>query len=83
MNEGEESPPNEPELFRRFAEHHQISFPLAIEKQGSRQNEAYGRFGIPQLVLIGKDGKVKLIKYGGNEKADKEIEAALEKLIKE
>ena len=83
LKEDEESPPNEAELLRKFARHHQLSFPLAIEKQGSRQNEAYGRATIPQLVLIGRDGKIKLIKNGGSEKTAKEIEAVLEKLVNE
>lgn len=83
LKEDEESPPNEVELFQKFARHHKITYPLAIEKQGSRQNEAYGRASVPQVVLIGRDGKVKLVKVGGSEKTAKEIVSALEELIKE
>jgi peroxiredoxin len=83
LKEDEESPPNEAELFQKFARYHKVTYPLVIEKQGSRQNEAYGRAAIPQVVLIGRDGKIKLIKVGGDEKTAKEIESTLEKLIKE
>jgi thiol-disulfide isomerase/thioredoxin len=83
LNEGDDSPPDEPELLRKFARFHKIDYPLAIEKQGSHQNDVYGRASIPQVVLIGKDGKVRLVRTGTRDETIKEIETALETLVRE
>jgi len=67
----------------QFAEHHQLKHPFAIVGEGSKFQEEYGVTGIPQAVLIDKQGTVRLIRVGSGDKNAHDLEEMIEKLLAE
>lgn len=66
-----------PEFIKEF----DLPWPLIV---GPKSNsEEYGVNGIPQYVVIGRDGKVKHVTVGYNEELHKQLEAAVEKALSE
>jgi thiol-disulfide isomerase/thioredoxin len=66
---------------RRFLERQKLAIPVAMDKDGSA-GERYGVTGIPQTVLIGKDGTVQAVHVGFTSEMEKELSEQIEKLLK-
>lgn len=64
-----------------IAQHHGSQLSIAILPEASNVYDAYEVSGIPQLVLIGSDGLIKLIKPGLNENQFKAIDDEIRKLV--
>lgn len=75
---GKVEPAEEVELIKGFLTRHKINYPIAIA-ENSDIFKNYAVSGIPHMVMIDKDGKIKEVKVGaGDEKALAEkIEALL------
>ncbi|MFO0947952.1 MAG: redoxin family protein [Planctomycetota bacterium] len=62
----------------KFAEHHGLKHRLAYIPKGSDLSRSYGVYGIPQAVLVDREGKIRLICIGSGEKNAQDLEAAIE-----
>ncbi|HPM79843.1 MAG TPA: hypothetical protein PLF81_04060, partial [Candidatus Anammoximicrobium sp.] len=80
--QGKESvaPEREREMLARFAEHHKLPYRLAIEK-GDSLADYYVIRRIPYVVLIDRQGKIRLIRTGSDPRNAKDIQEMIEKLV--
>jgi len=78
--EGENTFDEEHEMLKQFAKHHKLKHVFAVQKDRSI-SDYYGVTGIPQVVLIDRQGKVRIIRVGSGEKNAHDVEAMIEKLI--
>jgi thiol-disulfide isomerase/thioredoxin len=73
------TPENEQKALVRFAEHHNLKHRFMVTPSGSTFSKDYAVSGIPQAVLIDKEGNIRMIKVGsGDANAH-----ALDEMIKE
>ena len=70
----------EQEMLVKFAQSHDLKHRFAIESDRSL-SEYYGVTGIPHVVVIDQQGKIRLMKVGSGEENAKEIGALLDKLL--
>lgn len=78
------TPDQEQEMLKKFAEHHELKHRFAIQKDNDTTlSEYYKVSGIPHVVLIGRDGNVRLYRIGSGETNAKDIEATIETLLAE
>jgi thiol-disulfide isomerase/thioredoxin len=75
------TPEEEQSAMGKFAEYHKLKHVFAIQKEDSKLDEFYKVTGIPQVVLVGKDGKVKLIRVGSGEDNAHDIEAGIRECL--
>ncbi len=80
--EGEVTPEQELEMLAKFAEHHELKHRFAIQKD-STLSEYYAVTGIPHVVLIDREGKIRLFRVGSGEKNANDIHAMIETLLAE
>ena len=71
---------DEQEMLKQFTKHHKLKHVIAVTKDNS-VSEAYGVTGIPQVVVIDRDGKVRLIRVGSGPKNAHDVEEMIKKLI--
>lgn len=73
------TPENEQKALVKFAEHHNLKHRFMVTPSGSTFSKDYAVSGIPQAVLIDKEGNIRMIKVGsGDANAH-----ALDEMIKE
>ena len=60
--EGKATAEEENEMLGKFAEHHSLHHRFAVQKEGSSLAEYYAVAGIPHVVLIDQEGKVRLVR---------------------
>ncbi|MBI2479614.1 MAG: TlpA family protein disulfide reductase [Planctomycetia bacterium] len=65
----------------RFAQHHELKHRFMVMPKESEFSKKYGVTGIPQAVLIGRDGKVRMIRVGSGEANARDLEAKIEELL--
>jgi thiol-disulfide isomerase/thioredoxin len=70
----------EHEMLAHFAKHHQLKHVFGIQMDRAI-SDYYGVTGIPQVVVIDRKGKVRLIRVGSGDQNAHDVEAMLEKLI--
>ena len=70
----------EQEMLAHFAKHHKLKHVFGIQKDRAT-SDYYGVTGIPQVVVIDRKGKVRLIRVGSGDQNAHDVEAMLEKLI--
>lgn len=80
--EGTVSHEAEREMLLKFAEHHELKHRFAITTD-DKLSEYYGVSGIPHVVLIDRQGIVRLMRVGTSDENTKAIDAMLAKLIAE
>jgi thiol-disulfide isomerase/thioredoxin len=78
---GEVTPAAEQEMLAKFTEHHGLHHRIGIQSKDSTASKFYGVTGIPQVVVIDREGKVRLIRVGSGDKNATDIGEMLEKLI--
>jgi thiol-disulfide isomerase/thioredoxin len=66
----------------KFAEHHGLKHRFGIQSDNS-MSEYYGVTGIPHVVLIDQQGKIRLMRVGSGDKNAKDIGDLLAKLLDE
>jgi thiol-disulfide isomerase/thioredoxin len=76
------SPEQEQEMLQKFAEHHNLHHRFAIQKD-STLSDYYAVSGIPHVVVIDREGKIRLIRIGSGEKNAQDIGSMIESLIAE
>src|SRR5262245_47480924 len=74
------TPAEEQEMLVHFAESHDLKHRFAIESQRSL-SDYYGVSGIPHVVVIDQEGKIRLMKVGSGEANAKDIAELLEQLL--
>jgi thiol-disulfide isomerase/thioredoxin len=67
-------------MLKKFVEHHKLGHRIAIQK-GDEMPNAYGVTVIPEVVVIDREGTVRLIKVGSGPDNAREIGDMLEKLL--
>ena len=67
-------------MLTQFLKHHKLKHAIAITKDRAL-TEAYGVTGIPHVVVIDRDGVIRLIRVGSGEKNAHDVEEMIEKLI--
>ncbi|MEQ8787516.1 MAG: redoxin family protein [Pirellulaceae bacterium] len=65
----------------KFAEHHELKHRFMITPDDGLLQKGYGVSGIPQAVLIDRQGKVRLIRVGSGESNAHDIDQMLVELI--
>ena len=75
-------PEDEQAMLRKFADLHKLGYRLAVQKDQSL-NEFYAVTGIPQVVVIDQEGKIRLIRIDGGSKNAEDIENLLAELLKD
>ncbi len=71
---------DEQEMLKQFLAHHKLKHAIAVTLDRSN-SEAYGVTGIPQVVVIDRSGKVRLIRVGSGEKNAHDVEEMIKNLI--
>lgn len=75
-----QTPAEEQEMLVKFAELHELKHRFAIEANRSL-SQFYGVTGIPHVVIIDREGKIRLMKVGSGEANAKEIGDLLAQLL--
>ena len=75
MNAGEE-----PDAIKQFLNESKLSPPVALDQKGEI-GSSYGVRGIPQTLLIGKDGKVQVVHVGFGPDTATELGNGVEALL--
>jgi thiol-disulfide isomerase/thioredoxin len=70
----------EPAAIEAFVKEHKLDLKVALDKQGAAGN-AFAVNGIPQTVIIGKDGIVKVVDVGIMPNFQERLKRDLEKVI--
>ncbi len=78
----EVTPEQEQEMLAKFAAHHNLKHRFAIQKDSSL-TDYYKVSGIPHVVLIDRQGVVRLYRIGSGEKNANDIQAMIETLLAE
>ena len=74
------SPEQEQEMLVKFAEEHSLKHRFAIQ-EGRDMSEFYGVSGIPHVVLIDREGKIRLMRVGSGEQNAADVQEMLEKVL--
>ena len=74
---------DEMKMLAAFRKHHNLRHGFVVTPKGGQYNKALAVSGIPQVVLLDKQGKIRSIKVGSGEKNANELEAEIKKLIQE
>jgi thiol-disulfide isomerase/thioredoxin len=74
------SPEQEREMLVQFARQHKLEHVFGVQEDRA-MSDFYGVTGIPQAVLIDRQGKVRLIRVGSGETNARDISEMLEKLL--
>jgi thiol-disulfide isomerase/thioredoxin len=74
---------DEQQAMLKFAEHHELEHRFMITPSDSKLQEAYGVTGIPQAVLIDREGKIRLIRVGSGDANAHDIDHLLTQLIED
>jgi thiol-disulfide isomerase/thioredoxin len=74
------APEKEREMLAKFAERHKLRYRFAIQK-GDTLADYYVVHRIPHVVLIDRQGKIRLIRTGGDPRNVMEIQQMLEQLL--
>jgi thiol-disulfide isomerase/thioredoxin len=77
------SPEKEQEAIALFAKHHELRHVMAVGKSDSNFAKQYAVTGIPQVVLVDRHGKVRMIRVGSGSQNAHDLEAMIEKLLAE
>lgn len=71
------------EMLASFRKHHNLRHGFVLTVKGSEYNKQLAVSGIPQAVLLDKQGVIRMIKVGSGPKNAKDLEEATEKLLAE
>lgn len=75
------TPEAERDALVRFAQHHELKHRFMVMPKTSQFSKRYGVTGIPQAVLIGRDGKVKMIRVGSGDANAHDLHEKIEELL--
>jgi len=75
-------PEQELAALERFAEHHELEHPMVVMEE-TNVHEHYGVTGIPQAVVIDRQGKIRLIRVGSGEQNAHDLQEMIETCLAE
>jgi thiol-disulfide isomerase/thioredoxin len=78
--EGDITPEAEQEMLKKFAAHHNLKHRFGIQKDNAL-SEYYGVTGIPHVVVIDQQGKVRMMRVGSGDANAKAIDELLAQLL--
>ena len=70
----------EQEMLEKFADEYELQHRFGVS-ENRELSEYYGVTGIPHVVLIDREGKIRLIRVGSGEQNAKEVEEMIQKLL--
>ena len=73
----------ERECLQKFLEHHKLEHPILVRPKESDMNSKYGERGIPHMVLLDRNGIVRLVEVGAAPATAKKIRDKIKELIDE
>jgi len=71
------------EMLASFRKHYELRHGFVLTPKGGAYNKQLAVSGIPQAVLLDKQGVIRMIKVGSGEKNAKDLEQAIAKLLAE
>ena len=71
----------ENEMLRKFAKHHSLHHRIAVQKESSDLADYYAVQGIPHVVVLDQEGKVRIVRAGAGPDNAKAIGDMIEKLL--
>lgn len=74
-------PEKEQEALVKFAQHHKLKHRFAVMPEKSEFSKSYNVQGIPQVVLIDRAGKVRMIRVGSGSRNAHDLEDAIKKAL--
>lgn len=74
---------DELKMLDKFMSHHELRHPTIVTPEGSTMSADYGVSGIPEAVLIDRQGIVRMIKIGSGEANARDLEEMIKKLLAE
>lgn len=77
------TPEAENTAIEQFAAFHKLKHRMMVTPTASKFQKGYAVSGIPQAVLIGRDGKIRMIKVGSGSANAKALHDEIEKLLAE
>jgi hypothetical protein len=75
------SPENEQKALALFAEHHNLKHRFMVTPTESTFSKDYAVSGIPQAVLIDKDGTIRMIKVGSGDANAHALDEMIQELL--
>ncbi len=69
-------------MLEKFREQHKLHHGFFVTPDGSQYNTEFGVYGIPQAVLIDKEGKVQMIRTGSGSANAIDLEEKIQELLK-
>jgi thiol-disulfide isomerase/thioredoxin len=72
---------DEQKMLEKFAAHHELKHRFAVQGQESTLDEYYAVTGIPHVVVIDQEGKIRMIKVGSGDANAKALEGILKELL--
>ncbi len=81
--ETEVSREEELEAIQKFVKKYELPYPSLVMPKDSGMNEQFGVTGIPHVVLIDKQGRIRMVKVGTGENGAKDIEEKIKELLAE
>jgi thiol-disulfide isomerase/thioredoxin len=75
------TPEEEQSAMVKFADHHKLKHVFAVQNEDSKMDDFYKVTGIPQAVLIDKEGKVKMIRVGSGPDNAHDLEAGIREAL--
>ena len=76
------APDDEQEMLKKFAAYYHLKHRFGIQQEGDTLDEHYGVSGIPQVVVLDKEGKVRMIRVGSGKQNAQDIDNLLAELLK-
>jgi thiol-disulfide isomerase/thioredoxin len=71
----------EQEMLKKFAAYYHLKHRFAIQEEGDSLDEYYGVNGIPHVVVLDKEGKVRMIRVGSGKQNAEDIDKLLAELL--
>jgi thiol-disulfide isomerase/thioredoxin len=72
----------EQEMLKKFAAYYHLKHRFAIQEEEDSLDDYYGVSGIPHVVVLDKEGKVRLIRVGSGKQNAEDIDKLLAELLK-
>jgi len=80
--DGKVSGEQEQEMLKKFAAYYHLKHRFAIQEEGDTLDEYYGVSGIPHVVVLDKEGKVRMIRVGSGKQNAEDLDKLLAELLK-
>jgi thiol-disulfide isomerase/thioredoxin len=80
--EGEVSTEQEQEMLKKFAAYYHLKHRFGIQEEGDSLDDYYGVSGIPHVVVLDKEGKIRMIRVGSGKQNAEDIDKLLAELLK-